>query len=543
MGGERQRRGEGQSAPVAEPSWNEKLRAEAYELVATAAELMPPPPAGISNMAMAGVLGPRPEASAAGSPLPDVPDLLRPDFTFPHEQPVVPAEVAAATANQAPNSQLARLPQMSMPKCVAESSTLTAGVEGIRYAKISEGYAVALLRFGDGSAKVVSGRTMQFGQEMGFGPRNTIERMLGKARKRTMGDVLRDLPPTRWAEENLLYNQSRQVGRFFTDQAEAEALYQKLVGFAAMVHGLNPINSPQDLVPDGTSDIDETGLAARGSAGFGWGPLGSLSGDLTSRSAMGLEQDRPNGKNGKGEGKYSATLERGLKWSVTGALRHSEGWTRVSKYEVIFDETDQPLALRFYGERYDLQAEGGEIEGAPWAGGRLIEPGGVWANVSREKGIKGIDYVILDLRNPANRAAFDAVFTRVGRRVYTRTAEPFVSHGAYELPVVSLVHPTEDIEIDTHLIAPSNLDQLEKRIQADAVVMHTTAEVTTWSWGGAKIKSSWKGLWKDTAFVGFGSRTRTRVLNHWVQDNASHDPHRQYGEGCFPWYQQQPPER
>jgi hypothetical protein len=228
--------------------------------------------------------------------------------------------------------------------------------------------------------------------------------------------------------------------------------------------------------------VIDLGVQATGGGGYGASTLAGLSGEAkgTVKSSLRINADGTQTFTGSFDAEGTGT---GSLAFVSGKL----GLTGKAAYTVSFDKDGNPTQLTVVGEYGGSGGLGTLKSGVPIGGGK-VKYGG-----DGSKGSKVTHSYTLNLKNPANRAAFDQAFVRAGPVVLPRPTSHFVPTGGVPVP--------DPVEL------AQQISPLIDRMGQDAV--YVRAEYDTDQMGGT-VGGSGEGFGIDGTYKG-GSTALTAV--------------------------------
>lgn len=298
-----------------------------------------------------------------------------------------------------------------IPTCLVASRDRTIGASLTAFSvKAGHDDRVAVLKYGDGTAKVIVADTYSLGGSVSAGA------------KLDLAAVARQLKAAGYAEGSLTATGGMQLVYKFANHADADAwveqnrgVLDQLVNFAGgpltdgLEQGVNWLSRTLGF-DDGSARapdaiVVEVGSQAKGGGGYGASTLAGVSAEASGQVGGSLEINLHDGSM-----TYLGSMEVGAKGSGDYALIGGKlGITGKASYAVGYDPDGNPISLTVTGEATRTADLGLAGKGLPIAGTGKISAGG--------SGLQGQRYTrsyTLDLRNPANRSAFEQAFVTAG---------------------------------------------------------------------------------------------------------------------------------
>ena len=367
-------------------------------------------------------------------------------------------------------------------RCTTGSRDRTVGASVTAFfVKAGHDDKYTLTTYGDGTAEIALADSYQLGASGTLGAKLDI------------AAIAKELKAKGYAEGSIAGLGGYQTVYKFKNRQDAEAWIDhnrnvlEHIGNAvggpatdALEQGLNWIkrktglgDSNDSRAPDAV--VVDLGLQASGGAGYGLSTMAGVSGDAkgTVKGSLRINSDGTQAFTGSFDAEANGT---GSLAFVSGKL----GFNGKAAYTVKFDKDGNPVEMTIVGEYGGSGGIGSTKSGLPVGGGTKIKYGG-----DGSKGSKVNHSYTLNLKNPANRAAFDQAFVTAGPVVLPRPPQHVITTGAIPVPdPVELAH---------------NLAPLVDRIGQDAVYVRSEYDTSTM---GGTVGGSAEGFGLDGTYKG-----------------------------------------
>ncbi len=378
-----------------------------------------------------------------------------------------------------------------IPSCLVASRDRTVGASLTAFSvKAGHDDKVSVLKYGDGTAKVVLADVYSLGGEASAGE------------KLDLAAISKQLKASGYASASLSGTGGMQLVYEFPTHEAADTWVQQNRGVLGQLlnftggpladgveQGVNWVSRKLGIGGDTVRAPDaivvEVGAEAKGGGGYGASTLADASGELSAKTAGSLEISLKDGSS-----TFTGSAEVGASGGASLAFVGVKlGITGSASYSVSYDPEGNPVSLTIAGEATPTASLGMDKNGLPIADATKISYGGSGQQAERYS-----RSYTLDLRNPANLSAFQQAFVTAGP-----VALPRVAVGPAGLDPVGTAR---------------NLTPLVDRIAADAV--YVQAKYATTEGGGSGGVSAGEG-------VSFGLDGTYKMSSATLQDAQSQD--------------------
>jgi hypothetical protein len=370
-------------------------------------------------------------------------------------------------------------PARPIPRCVVASRDRTIGASvTISSIKVAHDDKVSVIKYGDGTARVTTADLYGLGAEAGAGVKFDLDKLAGRfpasVKETLYGEISAGglagaqfgydfdshEAADRWVEQNrgALAQLTNFAGGVLADGLEQGVNWAaRQLGF-----GGDGVLAPTVLMLDIGSEV-------KGGGGFGVSTLAGASAQGSGKGTGSLELNLADGTR-----KFTGALEAtgGVQGDLA-FMTNRAGLTGKVAYAVSYDAQGNPVELTLTGEAARSWDLGSLKKGLPVSPTGKINYGGS-VQVAGDKALRSYT---LDLRNPANRAAFERAFVTTG---------PIAVPRVEFLPTPGL--PAVDVPVTVANFAP-----LADRLASDAV--YVEADYDTDEFGGTGGIKAGAGFW------------------------------------------------
>ena len=306
-----------------------------------------------------------------------------------------------------------------IPNCLVASRDRTVGASLTAYSvKGGRDDKVSVLKYGDGTAKIVLADTYSIGGEAHAGTQLDLAAIAQQLKASGYGNA----SLTATGGMQLVYNfPSHAAADAWADQNRG--VIDQLVNFAGgpltdgLEQGMNWVGRKLGIGGDSVRAPDaivvEVGAQLKGGGGYGASTLAGVAGEASGKSTGALEISLHDGSQ-----KFTGAMEVGASGGVDLAFVGAKlGLTGKAAYTVGYDPNGVPVSMTITGTATRTASLGTAKKGLPISDADKISYAG-----SGQAGTLYTRSYTLDLRNPANLTAFQQAFVTAGPVALPRVA-------------------------------------------------------------------------------------------------------------------------